>query len=135
MIKEIIFTIVTAVTCYNPCPEQGWGDGTITADGSKIPKSVNVNWVALSHDFFKAGVQYGDTVNWNGVDYIVKDKMNKRWIRRVDILQHKSKKNFKYNNQVLIIKPKDVSKINSNILFRTYNGEINSLLKELVLWN
>lgn len=130
MINETIFTIITAVTCYNPCPEQGWGDGTITADGSKIPESVNVNWVAISHDLFKAGIQYGDTINWNGIDYIVKDKMNKRWVRRIDVLQHKDKKIFKHTNQPIIIKPKEKGNINSSIIFKTlsYEDDFKALL-------
>lgn len=95
----LIFSVV--VTCYNPSPLQGWGDGTITADGSKIPEDVNVNWCALSHDFFDDyGIRYGDTVFYNGKKYIVKDKMNKRWKKRVDILQHEDFPIFK--NECLI---------------------------------
>lgn len=41
--------------------------------------------IAVSRDLFRAGLHCGTTVTINGNQYIVRDKMNKRYTQRIDI--------------------------------------------------
>lgn len=87
------------------------GLGWYTADGSKISKKklydYELRWVALSHDMLKV-FNYGDTVrvesdnpHLNGL-WIVKDKMHKKYKKRIDfMLPHTEKINF---NQPIKVK-------------------------------
>lgn len=89
-----LISLLVTITTYNPCPEQGWSDGTITADGSKI-ENPNCGWVAISHDLFDKGFRYGDKISIDGKTYVIKDKMNKRYKNCIDIMQSKDRKNYK----------------------------------------
>lgn len=97
MLKEIVLFLT--ITTYNPCPEQGWGDGLITADGSRVT-NPNAGWVAISPDLFDKGLRYGDAIVIDGKTYIVKDKTNKRLKNTVDIMQSFDRKNFKKQSEV-----------------------------------
>jgi 3D (Asp-Asp-Asp) domain-containing protein len=94
------------VTTYNPTRQQCDSTPNITADGTKInPKrATQYRYVALSRDLLSrwgGPFNYGDyiviegTDGWDGV-YQVRDTMNPKWVKRVDILTTNSK--FKYNN-------------------------------------
>jgi len=94
------------VTTYNPTRQQCDSTPNITADGTKInPKrATQYRYVALSRDLLSrwgGPFKYGDyiviegTDGWDGV-YQVRDTMNPKWVKRVDILTTNSK--FKYNN-------------------------------------
>ena len=84
-------------TYYNPTVNQCDSNPLITADGSKINldklKKKQIRWIAVSRDLLDH-YKYGDKVLvrsnnkvLNGV-WIVKDTMNKRHKRRIDILTH-----------------------------------------------
>ena len=94
------------VTTYNPTRQQCDSTPNITADGTRInPKrATQYRYVALSRDLISrwgGPFDYGDyiviegTGKWDGV-YQVRDTMNPKWIKRVDILTTNSR--FKYNN-------------------------------------
>ena len=94
------------VTTYNPTRQQCDSTPNITADGTKInPKrATQYRYVALSRDLISrwgGPFDYGDyiviegTGKWDGV-YQVRDTMNPKWVKRVDILTTNSR--FKYNN-------------------------------------
>jgi 3D (Asp-Asp-Asp) domain-containing protein len=94
------------VTTYNPTRQQCDSTPNITADGTRInPKrATQYRYVALSRDLISrwgGPFDYGDyiviegTDKWDGV-YQVRDTMNPKWVKRVDILTTNSR--FKYNN-------------------------------------
>ena len=78
----------------------------ITADGTRIKtwKATEYRYVALSRDLLSrwgGPFEYGDYViiegtdGWDGV-YQVRDTMNPKWVKRVDILTTNSR--FKYTD-------------------------------------
>ena len=94
------------VTTYNPTRAQTDSTPNETADGTIIKpwKATSYRYVALSRDLLSrwgGPFEYGDYVviegtgNWDGV-YQVRDTMNPKWVKRVDILTTNS--SFKYNN-------------------------------------
>ena len=102
--NKIAFDVT--VTTYNPTRQQCDSTPNITADGTKInPKrATQYRYVALSRDLLSrwgGPFDYGDyiviegTGKWDGV-YQVRDTMNPKWVKRVDILTTNSR--FKYNN-------------------------------------
>ena len=102
--NKIAFDVT--VTTYNPTRQQCDSTPNITADGTKINpnRATQYRYVALSRDLLSRwGVpfDYGDyiviegTGKWDGV-YQVRDTMNPKWVKRVDILTTNSR--FKYNN-------------------------------------
>ena len=101
---KIAFNVT--VTTYNPTRQQCDSTPNITADGTKIKpwKATQYRYVALSRDLLSrwgGPFDYGDyiviegTDKWDGV-YQVRDTMNPKWVKRVDILTTNSK--FKYDN-------------------------------------
>ena len=102
--KKISFDVT--VTTYNPTRQQCDSTPNITADGTKINprKATQYRYVALSRDLISrwgGPFDYGDyiviegTGKWDGV-YQVRDTMNPKWVKRVDILTTNSK--FRYDN-------------------------------------
>lgn len=100
--KKEVNKIVTHVTltCYQPVAAQCNADYLHTADNSEIDlkklKSGNLKWVAISQDLLWL-IPMGSKVKISDEEsgkvygtYIVKDKMNKRWNHRMDILVHPS---------------------------------------------
>ena len=94
------------VTTYNPTRSQTDSTPNQTADGTIIKpwKATQYRYVALSRDLLSrwgGPFEYGDYViiegtdGWDGV-YQVRDTMNPKWVKRVDILTTNSR--FKYNN-------------------------------------
>ena len=71
------------VTSYNNVPNQTDSTPNITASNRPVYEGS----VALSRDFFKKGVRYGDLLYIDCFDswYIIEDKMNARFTNRVDI--------------------------------------------------
>ena len=99
------------VTMYNPTREQCDTTPNITADGTKInpKKASSYRYVALSRDLLSrwgGPFEYGDFVviegtgKYDGV-YEVKDTMNPKWVKRVDILRTPGSRQFKYKNITL----------------------------------
>ena len=94
------------VTTYNPTRSQTDSTPNQTADGTIIKpwKATQYRYVALSRDLIArwgGPFEYGDYVviegsdGWDGV-YQVRDTMNPKWVKRVDILTTDSK--FKYTD-------------------------------------
>jgi len=72
--------IIVDVTMYSSeSPETG----TITASGKKVRRGI----IAVSRDLeHKWGLKFGDVVELEGIGtFEVQDRMNARWISRVDI--------------------------------------------------
>ena len=102
--NKISFNVT--VTTYNPTRAQCDDTPNITADGTRIKpwKATEYRYVALSRDLLSrwgGPFEYGDyiviegTISWDGV-YQVRDTMNPKWVKRVDILTTNSR--FKYEN-------------------------------------
>ena len=102
--SKIAFNVT--VTTYNPTRAQTDDTPNITADGTKIKtwRATEYRYVALSRDLLSrwgGPFDYGDyiiiegTGKWDGV-YQVRDTMNPKWVKRVDILTTNSR--FKYEN-------------------------------------
>ena len=102
--NKIAFNVT--VTTYNPTRQQCDSTPNITADGTRIKpwKATQYRYVALSRDLISrwgGPFDYGDyiiiegTGKWDGV-YQVRDTMNPKWVKRVDILTTNSR--FKYEN-------------------------------------
>ena len=94
------------VTTYNPTRSQTDSTHNQTADGTIIKpwKATQYRYVALSRDLLSrwgGPFEYGDYViiegtdGWDGV-YQVRDTMNPKWVKRVDILTTNSM--FKYTD-------------------------------------
>ena len=94
------------VTTYNPTRSQTDSTPNQTADGTIIKpwKATDYRYVALSRDLLSrwgGPFEYGDyiviegTDGWDGV-YQVRDTMNPKWVKRVDILTTDSR--FKYTD-------------------------------------
>jgi len=101
-IKEFDVTVTT----YNPRKNQTDSTPNELADGTKIKpwKATEYRYVALSRDLLSrwgGPFDYGDYIiiegagKWSGV-YQVRDTMNPKWTRRVDILTTNSR--FKYTD-------------------------------------
>ena len=102
--NRIAFNVT--VTTYNPTRQQCDSTPHITADGThfKTWKASSYRYVALSRDLLSrwgGPFEYGDYViiegtdGWDGV-YQVRDTMNPKWVKRVDILTTNSM--FKYTD-------------------------------------
>lgn len=75
---------VTA-TAYNSLPSQTDSIPDIAAWGDKLVPGMKA--IAVSRDLLSAGLSHGTKVKIAGMPgtYIVLDKMNKRWERKIDI--------------------------------------------------
>ena len=109
--KQKVITHVT-LTCYQPVEEQCNSDYLHTADNSLIDlkklKKGELKWVAISWDLlylFPMGSEVKITDETTGKcygTYIVKDKMNKRWDHRMDILIHPDSKERIYEENIRV---------------------------------
>jgi 3D (Asp-Asp-Asp) domain-containing protein len=98
------------ITCYQPVKEQCNTQPLITADGSHINlnklRNGKIKWCAVSRNlekYFPKGKPKRMFIEGFGI-YEVKDRMNKRWTDRVDILIHPSDKTrFKLDNIKIVI--------------------------------
>ena len=102
--NKIAFNVT--VTTYNPTRQQCDDTPNITADGTKIKtwKATEYRYVALSRDLLSrwgGPFEYGDYIVIEGTGkrdgvYQVRDTMNPKWVKRVDILTTNSR--FRYDN-------------------------------------
>jgi len=79
-------TIQVTATAYNSLPEQTHPLHSDTAAwGDKLEPGMKA--LAVSRDLIKMGLTYKTKVKIEGLPgkYVVVDKMNKRWERRIDI--------------------------------------------------
>ena len=110
--KDTKFITHVTLTTYNAVASQCDSNPFITADGTKIDmkklKRGAIKYCAVSRDLLRH-IPYGSVIHIEGHGfYEVRDTMNKRVNHYIDILQHKSQKNFKKSNVrvVVIKKPK-----------------------------
>lgn len=99
-------------TCYYPVISQCDADPLTTAGMYKInPDSASEHkWIAMSRDLIKrwdGDFNYGDFVEIKGAGhkngiYKVVDTMNKRFKNRIDFLETKDTKPYKYNNVTIV---------------------------------
>ena len=75
---------VTA-TAYNSLAYQTNSNPIITALGDSLKPGLN--YIAVSRDLLDSGLVHNTKVKIEGFDsyFLVKDKMNKRWRKRIDI--------------------------------------------------
>ena len=75
---------VTA-TAYTSSVDETNQDPTITAWGDELKPGMNV--IAVSRDLIELGLDHGTVVRIEELDdeFIVADKMNKRWKKKIDI--------------------------------------------------
>lgn len=107
LIREGSTANVTA-TMYNPIESQCDKDPLVTAGMYRInpDKASHHRWIAVSRDLLKrwGGVfDYGDKVVVRGAGhkdgiYTIVDTMNKRYTNRIDFLETKGTRWYKYEN-------------------------------------
>lgn len=78
-------TIEVTATAYNSLAYQTNSDPHITAFGDSLKPGLN--YIAVSRDLLDAGLVHNTEVKIAGFDnlFLVKDKMNRRWRKRIDI--------------------------------------------------
>ncbi|WP_405023546.1 3D domain-containing protein [Mangrovimonas cancribranchiae] len=83
------------VTAYNSLSYQTNSQPNITAFGDTL--SPNLKCIAVSRDLLKLGLTYNTPVVIEGLEgiYLVKDKMHRRWRKRIDIYMGKDVKKAK----------------------------------------
>ena len=107
-----IFRTKVTVTMYHPVPGQTDDTPNQTADGTiiDIEKASKYRYVAVSRDLLNrwgGPLDYGDYIVIEGAGehsgiYQIRDTMNPKWTRRVDILRSPGSKQFKYSNITLV---------------------------------
>ncbi len=102
------FTDIVTATVYHAVPEQCNNDPEHTAFMFKLDLSnpYKHRIVALSRDLLKkypngTKIKIEGVGNYNGI-YIVRDKMNKRYTKRIDILINKGMPLGKWNDVKII---------------------------------
>lgn len=115
--EEVKISVEVTATMYNAVVGQCDSDPFITADGSKINpnKASELKWIALSRNLLKrwgGEFNYGEFVEISGAGnkdgiYQIKDCMNRRFKNKIDILETKGTKLYKFNK----VKLKKVSPI------------------------
>ena len=104
--------LVTA-TIYHADPRQTDDTPFITASGAKIEECCpgDHRWLAVSRDLEEEGFTFGVRVMITGTDspldgvWIIQDRMNKRWSRRIDFLVDKSRTGGYWENVEIEIIP------------------------------
>jgi len=82
-------SLTVQATAYNSVPSQTKGDPTLAAWGDRLIPGMKV--IAVSRDLLRMGLKHNSRVRIKGLPghYLVKDKMNKRWKRKIDIYMGK----------------------------------------------
>jgi 3D (Asp-Asp-Asp) domain-containing protein len=84
--KSYDVTMTVTATAYNSVEAQSKkGNIGIAAWGDRLEPGDKA--IAISRDLIRLGLKYNQEVKIEGLDgtFIVKDKMNKRWNKRIDI--------------------------------------------------
>ncbi|GAA3655854.1 3D domain-containing protein [Flavivirga jejuensis] len=78
-------TITVTASAYNSLAYQTNSNPSITAFGDSL--SPGMSCIAVSRDLLKMGLKHNTPVKIEGFDsiYLVKDKMNARWKKHIDI--------------------------------------------------
>ena len=106
------FRTNVTLTMYHPTHEQTDDTPNITADGTKINiwKASKYRYVAVSRDLLArwgGPLDYGDWIVIEGAGknsgvYQIRDTMNPKWTKRVDILKTPGTQQFRYDNITLV---------------------------------
>ena len=77
--------LLVSATAYNSLPEQTQGDPNVGAWGDVLVPGTRA--IAVSRDLLELGLVRGVRVRIEGLpgEYVVLDKMAKRWTRKIDI--------------------------------------------------
>lgn len=108
-------TMTVSASVYFPVPGQTDSSPFITADGSRINKNnpKKHRWIAVSRDLHSrwgGDISYGDSIQVTGLSkeldglYIVRDIMNRRIRKRIDILVGEKDKVMGFWDDVQIAK-------------------------------
>lgn len=78
-------TIEVTATAYNSLAYQTSSDPHITAFGDSLKPGLR--YIAVSRDLLNLGLSHNTPVKIEGLEgtYLVKDKMNRRWRKRIDV--------------------------------------------------
>jgi len=78
-------SLVVTATAFNSVPEQTDSDPHLAAWGDPIAPGMKV--IAVSRDLISEGLEHRTPVKIEGFpgEYLVLDKMHKRWKKRIDI--------------------------------------------------
>lgn len=86
-------TVTVTATAYNSLPNQTDASPHVGAWGDDLDKATQpgVRVIAVSPDLLKKGLRRGQRVRIKGLkgEFVVLDKMPRRWQNRVDIYMHK----------------------------------------------
>tara|TARA_R100000152_G_C6658043_1_gene97732 strand:+ start:251 stop:601 length:351 start_codon:yes stop_codon:yes gene_type:complete len=101
---ELLKVFIVTATIYHAVPEQTDNTPDITASGMRIDLTnpLKHKWIAVSKDLEKQGLVFGVKVRVTGADsldgiWTVQDRMNPRWINRIDFLVNDSIKGGKWD--------------------------------------
>ena len=87
-------SMVVTATAYNSLANQTHADHpAITAWGDTLKPGMKA--IAVSRDLIDSGLVHGTEVKIKGLKgtYVVRDKMNRRWTKKIDIYMGTSEKN------------------------------------------
>ena len=95
--------VVVDATIYHAVEGQTDSTPLITASGKHINPNnpAGHRWIAVSRDLEKLGFVFGEKVLVTGAEqmdgvYVVEDRMNKRWTKRIDFLVNETMKGGKW---------------------------------------
>ncbi|KMV30483.1 hypothetical protein AB733_10915 [Photobacterium swingsii] len=82
-------TLNVTATAYNSVRAQTNANPSIAAWGDRLKPGMKA--IAVSRDLLNMGIKHGTKVKISGLpgEYVVLDKMNKRWSRKIDIYMGK----------------------------------------------
>lgn len=83
--KCVFNSFEVTATAYNSLPYQTNSNPSITAFGDSLKPGLS--YIAVSRDLLDSGLVHNTVVKIEGFDslFLVKDKMNRRWRKRIDI--------------------------------------------------
>ena len=103
--NKLFKVLLVTATIYHADPAQTDDTPFITASGAHINPDNPINhcWIAVSRDLEKEGFTMGKEVIIEGTKsldgvWTIRDRMNKRWTRRIDFLVNKEMKGGKWTN-------------------------------------
>jgi 3D (Asp-Asp-Asp) domain-containing protein len=113
--EKILVTLEVTATAYNSVESQtkkgniglaAWGDTLVPGEKA----------IAVSRDLIKMGLSHKDSVKIEGLDgnYVVKDKMNKRWEKKIDVymgLDEEAARDWGKKNVTIYYYEEDYTKI------------------------
>tara|TARA_R110000796_G_scaffold104011_5_gene213535 strand:- start:442 stop:777 length:336 start_codon:yes stop_codon:yes gene_type:complete len=108
--KIFFLTILVTATIYHADPTQTNADYLTTASLKTInpDNPVGHRWIAVSRDLEKLGFVFGVKVCVEGAgelngDWVIQDRMNKRFTKRIDFLVNKTRRYGKWDEVKLTI--------------------------------